>query len=189
MKYPSLVAGLGLAVLAVLASTTVALAKEGLRASLTTPIPSTAVPGDEIVLAWTLTYVDANIRNRPFIAENVFVKLLSSTRDATIGFATGGDHGRGEYVARVKVPSGGIAAIQFGTRGCLFGTTGNCAYNILPMESEVSLPAATSKPVSASANAATGVPALASLLGLICLAGLGAIGMAGRRRGHPSPPA
>lgn len=188
MKYPSFVAGLGLAVLAVLASTTVALAKEGLRASLMTPVPSAASPGDEITLTWTLTYVDANMRSQPYIAENVFVKLLSPTRDATIGLATGGDHGRGEYVARVKVPSGGIAAIQFGTWGCL-SDNGNCAYNILPMESEVSLPAATSKPLSASANAATGVPVLGSLLGPLCLAGLGAIGMAGRRRGHPSPPA
>jgi hypothetical protein len=107
MKYlSSFVAGLGLAVLAMLASTTVALGKEGLRASPMMPIPATASPGDEI--AWTLTDVD---------------------------------------------------------------------------------PATASKPVPASANAATGVPALGSFLGPICLAGLSAVGMAGRRRVPGYPPA
>jgi hypothetical protein len=174
MKYPSFVAGLGLAVLAMLASTTVVLGKEGARARLTTPIPSTPAPGDEIVLAWTLTVVDANMQSQPFSAEYVFVQLLSPTRDVTIGFATGGDHTRGEYVARVKVPAGGIAAIQFGIRG----TTDV----IIPLDGEVNLPAAATKPVSAGANAATGVPVLGSLLGLICLAGLGAVRIAGRHR-------
>ncbi len=182
MKYPSSAAGLGLAVLAVLASTTAVLGKEGLRASLTTPIPSTAAPGDEIVLAWTLMDVDANMRSQPFIGENVFVKLLSASRgDPTIGLATGGDHARGEYVARVKVPVGGIAAIQFGIRGSID--------SILPPDGEVSIPAAAARPVSASANAATGVPALGSLLGLISLAGLSAAGLANRPRGHRSSPA
>jgi hypothetical protein len=91
-----------------------------------------------------------------------------------MGFATGGDHARGEYVASVKVPAGGIAAIKFGIRG----TTDV----IIPLDGEVSLPAAATKPVSAGANAATGVPVLGSLLGLICLAGLGAVGIAGRHR-------
>jgi len=117
MKYRSFAAGLGLAAFVVLASPTLALAKEGLRASLTTPIPSTASPGDEITLAWILTDVDLSGHSQPFVADNVFVKLLSPTRDATIGFATGGDHARGEYVAKVKVPSGGIAGIQFGNPG------------------------------------------------------------------------
>jgi hypothetical protein len=181
MKYPSFVAGLGLAVLAMLASTTVALGKEGVRASLTTPVPSTAAPGDEIVLAWTLTVVDANMQTQPFSAEHVFVQLLSPTRDTTIGFATGGDRARGEHVARLKVPAGGIAAIQFGIRG----TTDS----IIPLDGVVSIPAAAAKPVPASANEAAGVPALGSFLGLICLAGLSAIGMVGRRRGHRSAPA
>lgn len=176
MKYPSFVAGLGLATLALLASTMVVLGKEGVRASLTTPIPSTAAPGDEIVLAWTLRVVDANMQTQPFSAEYVFVQLLSPTRDATIGFATGGDHARGEYVARAKVPAGGIAAIQFGIRG----TTDS----IIPLDGEVSIPATAAKPVPAQATAATGVPALGSLLGLICLAALSAVGVAGRRRGH-----
>src|SRR5229473_1973055 len=159
MKYPSLLAGIGLAVLALLASTTVVLGKEGVRASLTTPAPSTAAPGDE----------------------NVLVQLLSPSRNTTIGFAGGGDHARGEYVARVKVPAGGIAAIQFGIRG----TTDV----IIPLDGDVSIPAAAAKPVPASANAAASVPALGSFLGLICLAGLSAIGMVGRRRGHRSAPA
>jgi hypothetical protein len=179
MQYPSFVAGLGLAVLAMLASTTVALGKEGVRASLTTPVPSAAAPGDEIVLAWTLTVVDANMQTQPFSAENVFVQLLSPSRNTTIGFAGGGDHTRGEYVARVKVPAGGIAAIQFGIRG----TTDV----IIPLDGDVSIPAAAAKPVPTSANPATGVPVLGSVLGPICLAGLGAVGMASRRRASSAP--
>ena len=174
MKYPSLLAGIGLAVLALLASTTVVLGKEGMRASLTTPIPSRAAPGDEILLAWTLTVVDGNMQSQPFSAEYVFVQLLSPTREATIAFATGGDHARGEYAARVKVPAGGIAAIQFGIRG----TTDS----IIPLDGEVSIPAAATKSVPASPNAAAGVPPLGSLLGLICLAGLSVVGIARRLR-------
>jgi len=181
MKYPSLVAGFGLAALALLATTTVVLGKEGVRARLTTPIPATAAPGDEILLAWTLTVVDANMQSEPFSAEYVFVQLLSPTREATIGFATGGDHARGEYVARVKVPAGGIAAIQFGIRG----TTDS----IIPLDGEVSIPAAAATSGPARPKAAAGVPALGSFLGLICLAGLSAIGMASRRRGNRSAPA
>src|SRR5713226_7304801 len=136
-------------------------------------------PGDEILLAWTLTVVDANMHSQPFSAEYVFVQLLSPTREATIAFATGGDHARGEYVARVKVPAGGIAAIQFGIRG----TTDS----IIPLDGVVSIPAAAAKPVPASANAATGVPVLGSVLGPICLAGLGAVGMASRCRASSAP--
>src|SRR3989442_4943848 len=162
MKYRSFVAALALAVLAMLASTTVVLGKGGVRASLTMPVPRRTAPGDEIVLAWTLTEIDLTGRSQPFIADNVFVQLLSPTRDTTMGFATGQDHARGEYVARVKVPAGGIAAIQFGIRG----TTDS----IIPLDGGVSIPAAAAKPVPASANAAAGGPALGSFLGLICLA-------------------
>ena len=178
MKYRwSFGAGLGLALSAMLAATPAVQAKEpAFQARLLTPIPANASPGDEIVLTWTLTYVDENMQSRPFNADNVFVQLLSANRaEPAIALATGGDPLLGEYVARVSVPQGGIAAVQFGIRGTID--------TILPMDSEVPVPAVIGRPVQAGPSVAADVPVLGSWLGLLSLACLSVVAAIGRRRG------
>jgi hypothetical protein len=91
-----------------------ALAKEGVSARLITPLSHDAVPGTIIVLEWTLSRDQAGART-PFGASGVFVRLLSDSGGrATKAEAEGiGDH----YIARAKVPEGGIGGIQIGLAG------------------------------------------------------------------------
>lgn len=108
-----------LAVLAVVAvyllpAVPAALAKEDVQARVYTPVPSEAVPGETITIAWTLTYAQGDGR-RPFGAGGVFVRLLSASGGKPTKEHGSGPDGR--YVADIKVPEGGIGGIQFGLEG------------------------------------------------------------------------
>jgi hypothetical protein len=93
-------------------------AKEGVEATLTTPVPLAATPGDEITLAWKLTYEDEKGKRRPFGATGVFVELFGAGGGAsTIGSASDTAHPTGEYEAVVVVPEGGIGGIQIALMG------------------------------------------------------------------------
>ena len=93
-------------------------AKEGVEATLTTPVSLAAGPGDEITVAWKLTYENENGKRRPFDAMGVFVELFSAgDGDSTIGSTSDAAHPTGEYEALVVVPEGGIGGIQIALMG------------------------------------------------------------------------
>jgi hypothetical protein len=110
-------------VVAALAVALPAVAKEGVRATLLTRVPLTAPAGTRLRIAWTLTYRDEHGRRRTFGGEGIFVRLLSASggpsRTALARATTGG------YAAMVRVPAGGIRAIQIGIHGWSSGPNGS----------------------------------------------------------------
>lgn len=99
-------------------------AKEDVKATLTTPVPLAAAPGDEIKVAWTLSYEDENGTRRPFGAYGVIIQLESaSDGQPTVGFATGHGGGNGSFEAVVVVPEGGIGGIAIGLGGTVSDST------------------------------------------------------------------
>ena len=96
--------------------------KEGVRATLTTRVPLTAPAGTTLRIAWTLGYRDERGSRHPFGGGGVFVRLLSASgASAKTAFARGTT---GRYAATVRVPTGGIRAIQIGIRSWSSGPTG-----------------------------------------------------------------
>lgn len=96
--------------------------KEGVKATLTTRVPLTAPAGTTLRVAWTLTYRDDRGGRHPFDGEGIFLRLLSATGAAA---RTAPAHGAsGHYAATVRVPEGGIRAIQIGIRGWSTGPNG-----------------------------------------------------------------
>jgi hypothetical protein len=94
-----------------------AFGKEGVRATLTTPIPLNASSGTTLHVGWTL----ANRDGTPFGGGNVFVRLRSATGD---GAETAYTNGPGTFAADVVVPKGGIGDVQIGIRGWSSGPDG-----------------------------------------------------------------
>ncbi len=96
-----------------------AVAKEGVRAKLVTPVPLQAAPGETIPITWTLSYSDRGARHR-FGASGVFVRLLSASGGAPVKASGTEERARdrsGRYVAEVRVPEGGIGGIRIGLEG------------------------------------------------------------------------
>jgi hypothetical protein len=91
-----------------------AVAKEGVRARLNTPLPVAARPGTTITVGWTLSYSNYGT-HRPFDAYGLFVRLVSASGGTST--RAPGEGSAGRYVARVVVPAGGIARIEFGLEG------------------------------------------------------------------------
>jgi hypothetical protein len=97
-------------------------AKEGVKATLRTHVPVDARAGAKLRVAWTLAYRDEQGRRHPFDGEGIFVRLLSASgASAKIAFAHGTT---GRYAATVRVPTGGMRAIQIGIRGWSSGAGG-----------------------------------------------------------------
>ena len=110
---------------AALAAAPFALAKDGVKATLTTAVPRHAQPGARITVSWRLGYVEKG-RWRPFGASEIFVRLLSASgSDAKTSFATPGPATTGEWTATVAVPEGGIGDLQVGLRGYSSGEGGS----------------------------------------------------------------
>ena len=123
MKIPLL--RTGIAVLAVAAVTGAlaagASAKEGFRATLTSPIPADATPGSRITVSWKIT----DQAGDPFNATALFVRLRGpDPADATEAFDSPTAHTDGAYGARVTVPKGGIAEIEIGVAGTSTDSSG-----------------------------------------------------------------
>ena len=88
-----------------------------------TPISRDAEPGSRVVVAWTLTYVEAGKR-RPFGAGYVFVRLVGP-RGSRTPLAYGVHLLRpGGYRARVKVPRGGVSRVEIGMMGSVCDESG-----------------------------------------------------------------
>jgi hypothetical protein len=95
--------------------------KEGVEATLTTAFPLDAPAGSTLTVGWTLTHPDEQGGRQPFDAGEVFVRLRGTADDAVeTGWAAGQ---AGNYVATVRVPRGGIGAVEIGLRGYVNGTT------------------------------------------------------------------
>jgi len=110
---------LGAAVIA-LASGLPASAKEGVKATLTTPIPLGAREGTQLTVGWKLFYLEHGHR-KPFGAGDIFVRLRSkSGGKPSEAFGTPGRSGH----ATVVVPQGGIGDIQIGLMGWSSGPGG-----------------------------------------------------------------
>ncbi len=117
----SVLACLGVAVVALVVALPAA-GKEGVKATLTTPVPLASPAGTTLHVAWTLTYRDEHGRRRPFGGEGIFVRLLSASGGPS---STVFAHGTaGGYAATVRVPEGGIRAIQIGIEGWSSGPNG-----------------------------------------------------------------
>jgi hypothetical protein len=102
---------LGIAAL-VLVAASPATAKEGVSATLTTPVPLDAKEGERIRLAWRLA---AEGGGRPFGASGIYVRLTAAEGAPAVTEYAGGD--RGDYFASILVPKGGIGDIQIGLEG------------------------------------------------------------------------
>ena len=105
---------LAAALLAALLLAPAAAAKDGVRATLTSPLPQHAAMGAKLVVTFTLR--DAS--GHPFNAERVFVKVICPTKDASsIAFASRAAHSDGRYRVVATVPPGGLGTIRIGLRG------------------------------------------------------------------------
>lgn len=105
-----------------LAAVLPAAGKDGVQATLVTRIPLDAVVGARLEVAWTLVYVDERGRRRPFGGGGMFVRLLSASGAPPV---TALAHGKpGCYAATVRVPKGGIRAVQIGIPSWSSGPTG-----------------------------------------------------------------
>ena len=123
MKIPLLRTGIAVCAVTAAAGALAAgaLAKEGFRATLTSPIPADARPGSTITVTWKITNGRATPSTRPPSSSGF---AAPDRADATEGFASPTAHTDGAYSARVTVPKGGIAAVQIGVAGTSTDSSG-----------------------------------------------------------------
>jgi hypothetical protein len=89
----------------------VAVAKEGIRARLVSPIPRDVPGAAKLEVAWTLRTVDGG----PVGASGFFVRVTG--RPGTEPREADAIEAGGRYVASAVVPPGGIQKVQIGLRG------------------------------------------------------------------------
>ena len=98
-------------------------AKEGVKATIRTPISSTAIEGSQIDVKWSLAVEKSG---KPFSACAVFIRLIGPTGESTEAFAECGlEAAEGNYDATAIVPSGGINRIEIGVAGTMTDREGN----------------------------------------------------------------
>src|SRR2546426_4482770 len=90
--------GLALVLVSALVAGAPAQAKSGVRATITSGLPTTAPPGSRIRVAWRLL----DRQGHPFGAGGVFIRLLSA-EGSTLAFAPGHSHADGRYVAQARI--------------------------------------------------------------------------------------
>ncbi len=95
--------------------------KEGVKATLTTPIPLDASPGRKLDVGWTLAALDEHGQRQPFGGGGVFVRLLSASGADPETAVT---QGSGAFEATVTVPEGGIGDVQIGIQSWTNGPSG-----------------------------------------------------------------
>ncbi len=88
-----------------------AAAKEGVRAVLEEPVDLTTPPGERIRIEWRLL----DEEGRPFDASGIYLRVSRCGGSPRVVSARG--RGRGRYVARVRVPEGGIRKLLVGLKG------------------------------------------------------------------------
>jgi hypothetical protein len=138
-------------------------AKEGVLATLETPIPLDAPPGEALALEWTLAAVGEKGTTVPFRASGVYVVFLSAAGAApTTGLAFGDGGSRGRYAATIAVPEGGIGGIQVALMGWANGEPSPVAF---PIANDPLPPVALAPPVPGPAEAPVPDPAPAERAG------------------------
>jgi hypothetical protein len=138
-------------------------AKEGFRATLTSPFPADAKPGSTITVSWKV----ANRAGDAFNASSMFFRLRGPSGEASEGFAGTAAHTNGDYAARVTVPKGGVAAVEVGVAGTATTASGSRRSDYLfPL---------TNPPALGGTASDSGTGTLTWLLPL--LAGLAAVGL------------
>jgi hypothetical protein len=116
---------LALAAAAVVAAVAVvpAAAKEDVKATLLSTIPTEARPGAKLDVSWKLFSIGAHGRHVPFEAGSVFVRLSSASGSQTEeAFAQ--PVAPGFYRAKVTVPKSGIGGVEIGLEGWTNGPSG-----------------------------------------------------------------
>jgi hypothetical protein len=98
-------------------------AKEGVKATIHTPISTTAIEGSQIDVSWSLA---DEISGKPFSACEVFIRLIGPTGESTEAFAECGlEAAKGNYEVTAVVPRGGISSIEIGVAGTMTDREGN----------------------------------------------------------------
>jgi hypothetical protein len=98
--------------LAALALVPAAAAKNGVHATLTSPVPKHASMGTRLVVTFTLR----DAAGHPFDAMKVFVKIICPEKDAS-SFVFATQVRTGHYRAIAIVPPGGLGTMRIGLRG------------------------------------------------------------------------
>ena len=96
--------------------------KEGVVATVHTPISANAPEGSAVQISWTLADKDSG---DPFDAAAAFVRLLSASGNSTESFADRRAHPDGRYRATVRIPKGGVDAIEIGIAGRITNSKGH----------------------------------------------------------------
>jgi hypothetical protein len=98
-------------ILVALAVAPAAAAKEGVTATLTSPVPLDARPGTQIQLTWTLATRDGT----PFGAIGIFVRLVDAGGGKPVDVTA--SQSNGPFSATARVPAGGLGGIRIGLHG------------------------------------------------------------------------
>lgn len=110
-------------ILAIVFSAPSASAKEGMKATVHTPIQASADAGTEIHVMWSLADEESG---RPFSACEVFIRLIGPTGESKEAFAERGlGASKGKYDATPVVTVGGIGRIEIGVAGTMTDREGN----------------------------------------------------------------
>ena len=181
-------AAAGVALVAVLASATMALAKEGGIVTLAAPIPLDAEPGSTITVAFTATILTED-GPRPVQGSPMVLRLTGPEGATTEAMAT--EVGRpGSYAVEIVVPAGGVDRADFGLRGTMTSEDGSSMVEDIPFDVDGVLFAlhpdtALTTPAAPAPNAPPPPDLRAALLVLVVgVVGLVAAGLLvmGRRR-------
>lgn len=97
-------------------------ARNWVQATLTRPVPTNAPAGTIVRIQWKLWSRDQHGKIVSFDAGGIFARIVNPNHTAATRAAASGQHGR--YQARVRVPTGGIGAIQVGIMGWSNGPHG-----------------------------------------------------------------
>lgn len=90
-------------------------ARNWVQATLTSSVAKSAPAGSSVVIRWKLWSRDQHGKLMPFDAGGLFARIVNPTHTQE---TTAPAHGsRGEYSARIRVPSGGIGSVQVGIMG------------------------------------------------------------------------
>ena len=113
----------GLIILVLALTLSTGKAKEGVKATILTPISASTDAGAVVHVKWLLADEDDN---KPFSACAVFIRLIGPTGEASEAFSEcDREAGEGRYSAAPVVPAGGVGSIEIGIAGTMTDREGN----------------------------------------------------------------